>query len=129
MDSACLRACLLLALLYPIVTVFIMWAVSGHVGPAEAVLGLKADIAGWRRGFAIALMGVSIVSIWRAHRTKEFKSVISFAFAVTSAFAFAFAVALALAGAVAVAGVVAVAVALVGAVAEAITVASVSALK
>jgi hypothetical protein len=32
--------CLLLALAYPIVTVFIMWGVSGHVGPAEKVLGL-----------------------------------------------------------------------------------------
>ena len=31
--------CLLLALLYPIVTIFIIWAVSGHVGPAEAALG------------------------------------------------------------------------------------------
>jgi hypothetical protein len=27
--------CLLLALIYPIVTVFAVWAFSGHVGPAE----------------------------------------------------------------------------------------------
>jgi hypothetical protein len=25
--------CLLLALLYPILTIFLIWAVSGHVGP------------------------------------------------------------------------------------------------
>jgi hypothetical protein len=35
--------CLLLALIYPIATIFIIWTISGHVGPAEAALGLKAD--------------------------------------------------------------------------------------
>jgi hypothetical protein len=35
--------CLLLALIYPIVTVFAVWALSGHVGPAERALGLRPD--------------------------------------------------------------------------------------
>src|SRR6266478_5126218 len=42
--------CLLLALIYPIASISIIWAVSGHVGPAEAALGLKADLAGSQRG-------------------------------------------------------------------------------
>jgi hypothetical protein len=33
--------CLLLALIYPIATIFVIWAISGHVGPAEAALGLR----------------------------------------------------------------------------------------
>ena len=35
--------CLLLAVIYPIVSIIIIWAISGHVGPAEAALGLVSD--------------------------------------------------------------------------------------
>lgn len=39
--------CLLIALSYPIAVILILWAWFGHVGPAEASLGLKkADIIG-----------------------------------------------------------------------------------
>jgi hypothetical protein len=30
--------CLLLALVYPVATIFVIWAISGHVGPAEAAI-------------------------------------------------------------------------------------------
>ncbi len=50
--------CLLLAMIYPIVTIFIIWAVSGHVGPAEAALEFKPDIAGWRRGISLGIFVV-----------------------------------------------------------------------
>jgi hypothetical protein len=40
--------CLLLALNYPIATIFLIWAISGHVGPAEAALGLQPDLPGGR---------------------------------------------------------------------------------
>jgi hypothetical protein len=53
--------CLLLALIYPIVTIFIIWAVSGHVGPAEDALDLRSDIAGWRRGLAMVAAAVSVL--------------------------------------------------------------------
>ena len=43
--------CLLLALIYPIATIFAIWAISGHVGPAEAALGLQPHISGWSRSF------------------------------------------------------------------------------
>jgi hypothetical protein len=36
--------CLLLSLLYPIFTIFAIWTVSGHVGPAEASLRLNPNL-------------------------------------------------------------------------------------
>src|SRR5260370_2149026 len=63
--------CLLLALVYPIATIFIIWAVSGHVGPAEAALGLKADIAGWQRGIALGAMAIAALAVWGARATRD----------------------------------------------------------
>jgi hypothetical protein len=50
--------CLVLALLYPIATIFIIWVVSGHVGPAEAALRMKPDLSGLQRGIAAAGVGL-----------------------------------------------------------------------
>jgi hypothetical protein len=47
--------CLLLALIYPIATIFAIWTISGHVGPAEAALRLAPGLPGWRRGLLIVL--------------------------------------------------------------------------
>jgi len=110
--------CLLLALIYPCATILIIWAVSGHVGPAEAALGLKPDIAGWRRGIAV---GAMVIAALAARRGAALKSV-----TVTVAFGFAGAGAVAIAvpgaGAIAVAAVGAVVTALVVAVARAVPV-------
>jgi hypothetical protein len=56
--------CLLLALIYPIATIFVIWAISGHVGPAEAALGLDNNFPAWRRGLIAALIGV-VILIWQ----------------------------------------------------------------
>jgi hypothetical protein len=61
-----LDRCLLLALFYPVATIFIIWAVSGHVGPAEAALRLKPDLSGWNRGVAAAGIGFTIFAWWRS---------------------------------------------------------------
>ena len=53
--------CLLLALIYPIATIFLIWTISGHVGPAEAALGLPHDLPGWRRGLAMGAIGILYV--------------------------------------------------------------------
>jgi hypothetical protein len=53
--------CLLLAFIYPIGMIFIIWGVSGHVGPAEAALGLRPALAGWQR--AVAALGVSVLVV------------------------------------------------------------------
>jgi hypothetical protein len=58
--------CLLLALIYPVLTILIIWALSGDVGPAGPVLGLKAGIGGWARGSTIVLIVGSVVSYQRA---------------------------------------------------------------
>ncbi len=52
--------CLLIALLYPIVTVILFWVVSGHVGPAEKALLLPERISDGRRYLA----GLLILIAW-----------------------------------------------------------------
>jgi len=90
--------CLTMALIYPIATIFIIWAISGHVGPAETALGLNDNLSAWRRGLASALIGLSLFAAWRARRTKGMKSMFWVAFAVAVAIVFALAVTFAVAG-------------------------------
>ncbi len=80
--------CLLLALFYPIATILIMWVASGHVGPAEKVLGLP-DVASWARGGAVALLGLSAIAFWRAARASRLTSFawLASAFALAGGFA------------------------------------------
>jgi hypothetical protein len=94
--------CLLLALVYPIATIFLIWAISGHVGPAEAALGFEADIPGWARSLSAGAFGLGCLAFWRAFRTRTLNSWASlyalgtagvFAGALMSAGAFAIAVA------------------------------------
>jgi hypothetical protein len=67
-----LDRCLLLALIYPVVTIFIVWALSGHVGPAEEALGLQPDFLGWQRGIVIAALGfAALVTRWYAQTTRR----------------------------------------------------------
>lgn len=64
-SAPALDRCLLLALIYPIATIFIIWAISGHVGPAEAALGLKRDADGWRRAGAAGSLALLTFVHWR----------------------------------------------------------------
>jgi hypothetical protein len=84
--------CLLLALIYPILTILLVWAISGHVGPAESALGLEADTSGWRRAVAAASMSLSSYGFWQCMRAKGWRKNL-----VWFAFFFAFGVAVALA--------------------------------
>ena len=68
--------CLLLALIYPIFTIFVIWAVTGHVGPAEEALNLPPDLPGERRGLFIAAVGFTAFAMRRYARTKGWKSLI-----------------------------------------------------
>jgi hypothetical protein len=86
-------------LIYPIATIFVIWAISGHVGPAAKALGLQ-HAAGWSRGLAAAVIGFSSFAFWRDVRARGWKSrvwiavagigVVAFAFAVSEAVVFAF---------------------------------------
>jgi hypothetical protein len=49
--------CLLLALIYPVAAIFLIWAISGHVGPAEVALELSSNISSWKRGLEATLVG------------------------------------------------------------------------
>jgi hypothetical protein len=63
--------CLLLALIYPIATQFLTWAISGHVGPAaQSALGLNPDVPGWLRSLAAAAVGFSSFAFWRGVRAR-----------------------------------------------------------
>jgi len=68
--AAAFDRCLLLALIYPIATILIIWAVSGHVGPAEAALHLKSGLPGWQRGLAVIIIGVAVIAVFRSARSK-----------------------------------------------------------
>src|ERR1700730_6600822 len=60
-----LDRCLLLALIYPIATILLIWAVSGHVGPAESALRLEPFVPGWRRTIAGGTIGFLSFVLWR----------------------------------------------------------------
>jgi hypothetical protein len=63
--------CLVLALIYPIVTILFIWAISGRVGPAEAALGLQATVAGWRRLSLLLTLGIAAFAGQRAKQNPE----------------------------------------------------------
>jgi hypothetical protein len=72
-----LDRCLLLALLYPIVVILILWAVSGHIGPAEQALGLEDDLPGWQRGlFVIALAFGAFLAWCAAQSTRRISRIV-----------------------------------------------------
>lgn len=77
--------CLLLALIYPILTIFLIWGISGHVGPAEASLRLPEGVAPWRRVIAMLLLAGTIYSMWRFPRTTGWNFFLWFGVAVTLA--------------------------------------------
>jgi len=83
--AAAFDRCLLLALIYPIATILIIWAISGHVGPAEAALHLKSNLPGWHRGFAVAVVGVVVFAILRAAQLRGWAAWVWFASAMMMA--------------------------------------------
>lgn len=64
--TSSLDRCLLIALVYPVATIFVIWAVSGHVGLAEAALGVGPYFSAWQRAIALAAAVVSIIAWQRA---------------------------------------------------------------
>jgi hypothetical protein len=83
-----LDRCLFLALLYPIATIFLIWAVSGHVGPAEAALHLPPNLSGWQRGVATASVGFMYASLqWFRYNLSRLRALLGVTVAVTVALA------------------------------------------
>jgi len=71
-----LERCLLLALIYPIATILVVWAVSGHVGPAENALHLNPRLIAWQRWLAAAVFGFSMFALWCAVRETGWKRLV-----------------------------------------------------
>jgi hypothetical protein len=63
-----LDRCLLLALFYPILIIFVIWAISGHVGPAESSLRLNPNVPAWQRAAAAVAVGCLLLLPWRPRR-------------------------------------------------------------
>jgi hypothetical protein len=68
--------CLLFALIYPTATIFIIWAISGHVGPAELALHLDTSLPAWQRWSAAALALLSVSAVWAATRRRGWRRLI-----------------------------------------------------
>ena len=112
--------CLSLALIYPIAAIFVIWVVSGHVGPAEIPLGLQAYTAAWRRELAAGLSGFSIPLFHRSLMFVMWQVAIAVSL-VAGVVAGVVAVAFAVAFSRAIAGAGAIAIAFAGAVTFAVT--------
>lgn len=64
--------CLLIAFIYPFIVIYLIWSISGHVGPAEMALRLRANLSGWERGLLsllLALAGLLISLLYQGKRT------------------------------------------------------------
>jgi hypothetical protein len=66
--------CMLIAAIYPLTGILAFWTFSGHVGPAEAVLRLRPDLPGWRRGLEILAIGLECLAIYQTTQTIGWKS-------------------------------------------------------
>ena len=58
-----------MALIYPIVCILVIWAISGHVGPAEQVLGLPISAPEWQRGLLAGALAMAVIALWRCIAT------------------------------------------------------------
>jgi hypothetical protein len=85
--------CLWLALVYPIVAILLIWAVSNEVGPAESALRLPI-LDAWRRALVIATIALGIISFLGILRNSGWRAFSWFvalcAFSIASAAAIGF---------------------------------------
>jgi hypothetical protein len=68
--------CLLLALIYPVATIYLAWVVSGHVGPAEHALLMQPDKPGWDRTWRMVILVVAAFSAVRADRSAGWRALV-----------------------------------------------------
>lgn len=101
--------CLLLAMVYPLLAMFVTWAATGDVGEFGSNLGLKANVPPYLSGTGLALVFWIMIAAWLANHSKNRYSLVwllsvAAASIATGGIAGAGAVACAVAAAVAVAG-------------------------
>lgn len=71
--AASFDRCLLLALVYPVATIFMCWAFSGHVGPAEHALMLSPNVPALRRAGCIVLIVMAGYGFWQGAHSRGLK--------------------------------------------------------
>ena len=59
-----LDRCQLIAAIYPTISIFAIWVISGHVGPAEEALHLKPNLDNWRRSLEMGVIVVQFAVLW-----------------------------------------------------------------
>src|SRR5262249_34890109 len=57
----------------PIATIFLIWAISGDVGPAESTFHLQPRTPGWKRGISFVVLALATFSFWRGFRAKSWR--------------------------------------------------------
>jgi hypothetical protein len=66
--------CLVIALIYPIAVILLIWAATGRVGPAEGALQLPLAAPGWKRGLALGGLAISCVAFFQVRRPEGWRS-------------------------------------------------------
>jgi hypothetical protein len=91
--AAAFDRCLLLALVYPVLSIFVIWAITGEVGAAEQALLLETA-AGWQRLLSVALLVPAAFTLWFVKvgglrgRAWQFAPALALGLALGLAFAF-----------------------------------------
>jgi hypothetical protein len=67
--------CLLLAIVYPVAAIELIWAVSSHIGPAEMTLGLKVA-SGWSRAEILLINIFIVIAAWLSLRATGWRSLV-----------------------------------------------------
>jgi hypothetical protein len=81
--------CLLIALLYPLLAMLIIWTVTGAVGPGERALGLRENLPDWQRWLGLLYLATSGVSYYLLTKVSSL-SLKMILYAITCVFALAF---------------------------------------
>ena len=102
--AAAYDRCLLLAMLYPLVSIFALWVWSGHVGIAEHAIGLPdgKEVEAWKHWAAPAGLAIYVFVFLRQHWAERLSSILiwllAIGVAVAGDFALAFAIAITIMG-------------------------------
>jgi hypothetical protein len=63
--------CALLAAIYPLLSLFIVWVWTGEAGPIAELLGMKSAAAWWSRLISAAVLMAFVCFVWRCIHKKD----------------------------------------------------------
>ncbi|MEZ2127624.1 MULTISPECIES: hypothetical protein [unclassified Sinorhizobium] len=68
--------CLWLAIIYPLTSIVVAWALSGKVSQAQAVLKLPADLQRWQLALQVGALLFEAYAIWKIMSTRGWTSAV-----------------------------------------------------